>query len=358
MRTMRRLLGSIALAALVAAHGAPLTPAAAQEVVRVPGDDVAIYNLAGRMQVVRGGGSEVVVRIVRGGDDADRLRVETGELRGRQTLRIIFPDDEIVYPEMGRGSNASMDVRDDGTFGDGRGRDGDRVRIHGRGSGMEAWADVVVEVPAGQTMSTYLGVGRIEATGVDGTVRLDSGSGGITASDMSGSLVVDTGSGGVEVSGMNGSLSVDTGSGGVDVSDVAGEDVSIDTGSGGVDVRNVRAGSLMVDTGSGSVDLSGVSAPDVYVDTGSGGIDLELLVDVDRLVLDTGSGSVIVRAPADLGGMVEIDTGSGSIDLDFPLEVNSVRRDRVRGRLGDGDGEIRVDTGSGSVRFRRKGPEI
>lgn len=352
MRMMTRMAGVFAMVGLMAAHGA------AQEVVRVSGGDVAIYDLAGRMQVVRGSGSEVVVRIVRGGDDSDRLRVETGEIGGRQTLRVIFPDDEIVYPEMGRGSNTSMDVREDGTFGDGRGRDGDRVRIHGRGSGMEAWADLVVEVPAGQTISTYLGVGHIEATGVDGAVRLDTGSGGITASGMSGSLVVDTGSGGVEVSGMNGNLSIDTGSGGVDVSNVAGEEVMIDTGSGGVDGRTIRAGSLMVDTGSGSVELRGVSAPDVLVDTGSGGIDIELLVDVDRLVLDTGSGSVTVRAPADLGGMVEIDTGSGGIDLDFPLEVNTVRRDRVRGRLGDGEGEIRVDTGSGSVRFLRSGPEI
>lgn len=349
---MTRMVGMLAMAALVGA------PVVAQEVVRVSGSDVAIYDLVGHVQVTRGSGSDVVVRVVRGGDDAERLRVETGEIGGRQTLRIVFPDDEIVYREMGRGSNATLSVRDDGTFGDGRGRGGDRVRVHGRGPGMEAWADLVVEVPAGQTIATYLGIGRIDAAGVDGTVRLDSGSGRISASDMSGSLTVDTGSGRVDVRGVNGDLSVDTGSGGVDVSNVTGERVMIDTGSGGVDVQTVRAGRLVVDTGSGSVDLSGVSVPDVMVDTGSGGIDLELLVDVTRLILDTGSGSVTVRAPDDLGGTVEIDTGSGSIDLDFPLEVTSVRRDRVRGTLGDGDGEIRVDTGSGSVRFRRGGPEI
>lgn len=333
-------------------------PVVAQDVVRVPGTDVAIYDLVGHVELVRGSGSDVVVRVERGGDDGDRLRIETGEIGGRATLRIIFPDDQIVYRELGRGVNATLDVRDDGTFGDGRGRGGHRVRVRGSGSGLEAWADLVVEVPAGRTIAAYVGIGRMEAAGVDGAVRLDAGSGGIRASDMSGSLVVDTGSGGVDVRGMDGDLSVDTGSGGVDVADVTGDEVMIDTGSGGVDVRMVRASRLVVDTGSGGVDLSGVSVPDVMVDTGSGGIDLELLVDVDRLVLDTGSGSVTVRAPPELGGMVEIDTGSGSIDLDFPLEVTSVRRDRVRGTLGDGDGEIRVDTGSGSVRFERNGPEI
>ena len=82
-------------------------------------------------------------------------------------------------------------------------------------------------------------------------------------------------------------------------------------------------------------------------------MDLELLTDVEQLVVDTGSGSVTVHAPESLGAMVEIDTGSGGIDLDFPLEVTSVRRDRVQGRLGDGEGTILIDTGSGSIRILR-----
>jgi hypothetical protein len=324
--------------------------------VRVSGNDVAIYDLAGQVRVVRGSGADVVVRITRGGADAASLRVETGDVGGRATLRIVFPSDEVVYPEMGRGSSNTVSVRSDGTFGDGGMRgSGDRVRIRGSGSGLEAWADLVVEVPPGRTFSAYLGTGEMGAEGVDGDIRLDTGSGAVTATDMSGSLTIDTGSGGVEVSRVRGSLSVDTGSGGIDVTDVVGPEVSIDTGSGGVDVRGAETGSLNVDTGSGAIDLTGISSPIVVVDTGSGGIDLELLTDVDRLVLDTGSGSVTVRAPANLGGMVEIDTGSGGIDLDFSLEVKSVRRDRVRGRLGDGEGTIRIDTGSGSVRLRRAG---
>jgi hypothetical protein len=49
--------------------------------------------------------------------------------------------------------------------------------------------------------------------------------------------------------------------------------------------------------------------------------------------------------------VVLVGTRSGGIDLDFPREVDSVRRDRVRGRLGDANGRIRIDTGSGSVRL-------
>lgn len=326
------------------------TPVVGQEVVRISGDDIAIYNLAGQVEVVQGGGPDVVVRVERGGGDAASLRVETGDIGGRPTLRVIFPGDEIVYPAMGSRSSITVPVREDGTFGDGGRRGGDRVRVRDSGSGLEAWADLVIEVPAGRTVSAYLAVGQMDASGVDGNLRLDTGSGGVTASDISGALDIDSGSGSVAVRGVEGPLRLHTGSGSVEVTDVAGDRVQIDTGSGTIDVTDVVTGSLGVDTGSGSVELSGISSSDVVVDTGSGRVEVELLTDVDRLVLDSGSGSITVHVPNDIGAMVEIDTGSGGIDLDFPLEVSSVRRDRVQGRIGDGDGSIRIDTGSGSVR--------
>ena len=335
-------------AALIAA------PIGAQEVERISGGEVSVYNLAGHVEVVRGSGSDVVVRISRGGADASQLSIETGQIRGRSTLRVIYPDDEIVYPEMGRGSNTQQSVRADGTFGDGGGsRRGDRVRVRGSGSGLEAWADLVIEVPVGTDFAVYVAVGEVEARGLDGDIRLDTGSGAISASDISGSLNVDTGSGRVTVRGVRGDLSVDTGSGRVEVSDVVGREVELDTGSGGVVATDIEADIVNVDTGSGSIDLRGVYASDVVVDTGSGSVEVELLTDIDRLEIDTGSGSVTVRAPETLGARVEIDTGSGGIDLDFPLEVRSVRRDHVVGTLGDGRGEIVIDTGSGSVRLLR-----
>src|ERR671931_315169 len=63
----------------------------------VPGDDVAIYNLAGQLRAEAGSGSDVVVEVTRGGRDGDRLRVETGRIGRRETLRVIFPQDDIVY---------------------------------------------------------------------------------------------------------------------------------------------------------------------------------------------------------------------------------------------------------------------
>ncbi|RMH22009.1 MAG: hypothetical protein D6701_01800 [Gemmatimonadetes bacterium] len=326
-------------------------PAAGQESYEISGDVVAVYNLAGTAHVVRGSGSAVVVRVRRGGGDAERLRVETGEIRGRQTLRVIYPDDRVVYEEMGRRSRTTLRVRDDGTFGDGRRGGGERVEIRGSGRGLEAWADLEIEVPDGVEFSLYVGRGDLSAEDVSADLRLDVGGGQVQASGIEGRLVVDTGSGSVQVRDVTGDLLIDTGSGSVDVAGVRAGQIDIDTGSGGVEGRDLIGDRLRVDTGSGGVELAAVRAPEVFVDTGSGSVDVELLADVEELVIDTGSGSVTVTVPEDLGAEVEIETGSGGIDLDFPVQVRRASRSHVVGRIGDGEGSIVIDTGSGRVRL-------
>src|SRR5256885_192536 len=94
----------------------------------VKGAHVAIYNLVGKLRAIPGSGDAVVVDITRAGADAAKLRIETGAIRDRETLRIVYPSDRIVYPDM-RGSRTNMYVRDDGTFSEGS---GDEMRSRNR----------------------------------------------------------------------------------------------------------------------------------------------------------------------------------------------------------------------------------
>lgn len=323
----------------------------AQERYDVSGSEIAIYNLAGEVEVVGGSGSEVVVEVTRGGSDSEELSVEVGEVRGRETLRVIYPSDRVVYDRRGWRGSTELRVEDDGTFGGHSG--GDRVRVSNSGRGLEAWADLRIIVPAGRDVSVYLAVGEITAQDVDSDLRLDTHSGAVNARGIRGDLLVDTGSGSVTVDDVTGSLSVDTGSGGVEVNNVDGGEVAIDTGSGGVSGYGITAGSVSVDTGSGSVELRQVGTAEVRIDTGSGSVEVELTQDIDLLEVDTGSGGVTVRMPEDAGAEVEVETGSGGIDVDLPLQIRSVRRDYLRGEIGDGDGRIVIDTGSGSIRLLR-----
>lgn len=347
---MRLVAGTAMLSALT------LSPAAAQERYNVGGDHVAIYNLAGEVDVGAAAGREVTVQVTRGGADAEGLRVEVGDIGGGvQALRVIYPSDRVVYDPSGWNGQTEMRVRADGTWGGDsgmRGR-GERVRISSRGTGMQAHADLRIGVPRGQRVDIYIGAGRISAENVDGRVRLDTQTGEVVARGMSGWLSIDTGSGSVEVAGMQGELDVDTGSGSVRVSDVRGERLLVDTGSGGVDATGVTASRIEIDTGSGGIDLLRSSAREVRLDTGSGSVDAELSGQIDDLEVDTGSGGVTLRLPESLDATLALETGSGGIDVEFPISVTRRARDELRGQIGSGRGRIVVDTGSGSIRLRR-----
>ncbi len=344
------------------ASAAALGTVAAQAVERrtVAGADVAIYNLAGVLRLEPGSGADVAVEITRGGGDAAKLRVETGELRGRQTLRVIYPDDDIVYDALGRSGGATtVDVREDGTFNDDHGNHGrrffgggHRVRISGYGRGLDAHADLRVLIPAGKRVAAYLAVGKALVTNVDGDIRVDVSSADVEASHTKGSLVLDTGSGDVRVSDVAGDITLDTGSGDVTVTGMSGGHVKLDTGSGNVTATRVEADELKVDTGSGDVEVSGVKARDISLDTGSGEVKLGLLTRFESLGVDTGSGGVTITVPADFGAEVDIESGSGGIDLGgVPVMVTRLESDHIIGKIGDGRGRMKIETGSGGVRL-------
>jgi DUF4097 and DUF4098 domain-containing protein YvlB len=230
-------------------------------------------------------------------------------------------------------------VRADGTFNDHDGRrrwdGGERVRIAGSGSGLEAHADVRVAIPPGKRVEVYLAAGRALVSNVEGDLRVDAASADVGGDHVKGSLLVDTGSGDVRVSDVEGDVSLDTGSGTVTVDGVSGRDVRIDTGSGGVTAARVRA-------------------DDVNIDTGSGDVRLDLLSDLESLYVDTGSGDVTIDVPADLGAQVDIETGSGEIDLqDVTVRTTRLEQDHLSGEIGDGRGRMRIETGSGGVRLVR-----
>jgi DUF4097 and DUF4098 domain-containing protein YvlB len=348
-----QVLATLALGCLLLRSTA--APAQQGERYTLDGDEVAIYNLAGSFTVEPGTGP-VSVEIVRGGADAAKLRVERGELDGRETLRVVYPAESIVY-SVERGSSTTLKVREDGTFGDGdsgehsRGR---KVRVSGQGEGLRAHADLKVRMPPGQRMSLYLAVGNVSITNVNGELLVDGHSAPITASGTKGTLVLDVGSGPVKVSGAEGSLNVDTGSGPVEVSGFRGGELSIDTGSGGVTGSELQASEIQIDTGSGDIELTAVTSPVLMLETGSGSVGVDLRGPVRELAVETGSGDVSVRAPASLAAEIEIETASGGIETDFELQVTRHSRDHVVGRIGNGTGRVAIETGSGDVRLFKR----
>lgn len=348
MRSLNRILSIAAAGAAIAA------PASAQtQHETLSGDRVSVYNLAGKLRVQAGTGSQVTVDITRGGRDAAKLKIAKGDVHGFNSLRVIYPSDEIVYPDMNGRGRTQLRVNDDGTFND---NDNDwgsrnRVEIRAYGSGLEAYADVVVGVPKGQRIVVHWGVGDATVSNVDGDIRVSVAAARVHAEHTHGRLNLETGSGAVDVLDANGDVVLDTGSGGVTLNGIHGEELLMDTGSGSIRGSDVDVKTLKVDVGSGGLRLDGVKAPKVSVDAGSGGVELGFLATVDDLVAEAGSGGVTLRLPAAQTGDVDIETGSGGIQSDFSVTMTRFSRNHVRGTIGNGKGRIRVESGSGSVRL-------
>jgi DUF4097 and DUF4098 domain-containing protein YvlB len=186
-----------------------------------------------------------------------------------------------------------------------------------------------ITAPPGTRLDAHSGSGSVQVNGLEGGVRVDTGSGSVTLRDLKGDVDAHTGSGSMEASKVEGSLVLDTGSGRVTIEDMVG-DSKAHTGSGGIDVYGAR-GIGLFDTGSGSVEYEG--SP------------------VGECRFKTGSGSITLRLPADLDARVDLHTGSGSIDVAYPVDGQASRND-VQGVIGSGDGAtIVAHTGTGSIQL-------
>ena len=344
----------------------PAPPAVAAEITReftFATGDLFVGNLIGAIDVRQGTGEAFKVTVHLRGDDMTADGVQL--LQEDNALRIRFPLEEhqtYVYPALGSGSSTTFSLHDQDTTEKSwlrrtfRMMSGQRVTVRGSGNGMEMWADVIVEVPAGRTLTLRHGVGEVTAADLQADLDLETDVGVIRVDHLRGDLRADTGSGDVRASDVEGDVDVDTGSGKVELRDCQATTAKVDTGSGGVEVAGLSCASLSIDTGSGSVSATGVATDEAIIDTGSGNVEFRLdRMGGGRFVVDTGSGSIEMQLPADASANIVAETGSGDIDSEVPGAEFEKRDDGSRHlALGDGAAEVTLDTGSGSVVVSRK----
>jgi lia operon protein LiaG len=386
---MRYHAATVLAVTLAAVSAAPL---AAQRHT-LTGSDVAIYNLAGTITVSGTAAGDIVATVRPQGRDARDLRIETGRVGGSNALRVYADADRIIYPELGRGSRSTLRVSPDGTFFDAAGLDLVRTRnvtIAGSGRGVQAYADIDVAVPPGRTIRLYAAVGRVDVQNVDGEIHVRTSSARSELRDVRGAVHLRTSSGGATIRDVNGSVRATGSSGRIRMTNVRGGHQEVQTSSGSIEATNVTgdvvrlrassgtisggtisggdiemrasSGSIRIDgldadrynarTSSGRITARNLTARHIDVGASSGTIELSAGSALESLTAQASSGSVRAAIPRSFTGDVAIRTGSGSINIDLPVVAQSMRRNELIGRIGEGgSGSLNIRTSSGSVRI-------
>jgi DUF4097 and DUF4098 domain-containing protein YvlB len=163
-------------------------------------------------------------------------------------------------------------------------------------------ARLIVSVPASSDIVAKSGDGSIDIERVAGHVELGSGDGRIRASDLTGDVNVHTGDGGIMLDGTFATLRARSGDG------------------------SVRIHAAKGSTASGDWEVT------------------------------TGDGSITLEIPDGFSGDLDAHTGDGRVhteDVTISNVDGQMRRNSLKGRLGNGGHTVRLRTGDGSITLRR-----
>ena len=222
---------------------------------------------------------------------------------------------------------------------------------------------LLIEVPAGRSVSLSASSGDLTSDGIDGPQELHTASGDIALSEAAGRVTVHTASGDVtghaisfaklestsgdiELEGPLGAIQIGTTSGDVVVRD-AGDSLRIGTVSGDVRVSRAARG-LEVTTTSGGVDIAGAGGA-VSATTLSGDLEVALTRDLRRAVLATHSGSLSVALDPTTAATLDLGTGSGDMEIDGPIQQTRRTRHNVQANLRGGGVPIELRSQSGDI---------
>jgi hypothetical protein len=191
--------------------------------------------------------------------------------------------------------------------------------------------DYEITTPANTMLTAESGLGDLQLSNLNGTVRARTGSGSIRADKLGAGSRLETGSGSIEATQLMGSTTLQAGSGDVRAEFASAGDVVAGTGSGSIKLANVQ-GAMKAETGSGSLEISGQPT--------------------SPWKLETGSGDITMQVSGDAGFTVDAQTGSGDVRTSLPLTVRGpLNKHHVTGTVNGGGPTIRAETGSGDVRI-------
>ncbi|MEO8372292.1 MAG: hypothetical protein ABI806_24105 [Candidatus Solibacter sp.] len=204
---------------------------------------------------------------------------------------------------------------------------------------------VTVKAPRVEQVIISTSDGGVEASGIDGSLDVDTGAGELTIDRIGGDCKLVTGGGDIKVGSIGGGLKCSTGAGRVQVGAVRGP-ATLETIGGDISANDI-GGILRADTGGGGIHIIKAGAA-VSASTGGG-----------QIVIDSANGIVTARnmaGPVKVGAAsgVQCESGTGGINVSnisggmrVSTALGNIMASLLAGRLADsylasGNGDITV----------------
>ena len=170
-------------------------------------------------------------------------------------------------------------------------------------------------------------------------------------------LDIDGDDGDIQVSGWNANVEIVCDDGDVDLIDSDGSRFELQLEDGDLKLRRCAA-DIHVEIDDGDVDLEEVTTQKFALEAADGEIDLDLIGDgvVDWVVrVDDGDVRLAFSGEIDADVLIETDDGDIRIDTVEADDTRS-REGSYSGRLGSGEGRLRLRTEDGDISLRQMSP--
>lgn len=264
--------------------------------IQTDGGDVAMNNIAGRMESETGGGSVQADNI--GGfinASSGGGNIDVGKAGGDVRL------------ETGGGSIRVVSAKG---------------RIDAQSGGGN------IEIASAQTMNLETGGGSINVAACAGDLRATTGGGNIQAGTIGGRTVLETGGGSIRLGSSNGPVSAQSGGGSIELYKLR-QGAQVETGSGGIVAEFISLG--VANSGS-------------HLETGAGDVVVYLADDV----------KANVSAAIDVGNGHAIRSDFSSIKVTSEGDDPGPREFYANGDLNGGGPALRIHTSVGNIELRRR----
>ena len=238
-------------------------------------------------------------------------------------------------------------------------------------------SDIELENYSGKNAYLITGDGDVDVKNSEGSLHIRSTGGDVLIEEMDGKTDVSIISGNIELRDLVGEINIFSQSGNIEGENLEGK-ISLRSLSGDIEVCNVSGethlitvsgdieiteslGVFKVSTESGDVESSTVTVEELKVDTKSGNIemDIETIEEGAGIVLNSGSGSIILALPDECDGSIEAHTSSGCIENRFPVFYTETGSDSLfKAFLSDSKTiehpGIKLETGSGDIIIKNR----